>query len=55
MGHSKAQHPTKGRKEKKAPPPWPVILAPPKPQISWGGGVRMMEPSNVYIKKVKKL
>ena len=38
-----------------APPPWPVILAAPKPQISSGGGVCMMEPSNVYIKKVKKL
>ena len=40
---------------KKAPPSWPVILAAPNSQISWGGGVRMMEPSNVYIKKVKKL
>ena len=40
---------------KKAPPPWPVILAAPKPQISWGVGICMMEPSNVYIEKVKKL
>ena len=44
-----------GEEGKEAPPPWPVILGAPKPQIPWGGGDRMMEPSNVYIEKVKKL
>ena len=47
--------PLPGEEGEKAPPPWPVILVAPKPQISWGGGVCMMEPSNVYIEKVKKL
>ena len=44
-----------GEEGKKASPPWPVILVTPQPQISWGGGICTMEPSIVYIEKVKKL
>ena len=46
-----ASHPQLGEEDKQAPPPLPVIIAAPKPQISWTGGDRMMEPSNKYIKK----
>ena len=55
LNHLRSQSPYLGEEGKKTPPPWPVILATTKPQISWGGGVHMMEPSNVYIEKVKKL